>query len=1111
MRFPLNSLPFAAIAVSLLLASCHNPLSAQTVFDLETATLAIDAHGVATLALADGTSCPKSGQAAFTLTTATRRLAPTACQFADGKLDLEYADGSKAQFAVAIGRGFAAFRLTKLVSREKVERFALFSQPLPKDAQIAGTLNSAYVGPHIVAVVAAEPNVHALNDQLEGPRGDRAGCSHQFTQSATAKAGRYAAKFDAACNEQAAGWSMRGKNLAQPTNLSGCRAIRAWVHGDGKGEALKIQLQDGVGGYRDDYIPIDFTGWKQVTLRYPALDTLKYDRVAALSLYYNGLPANTKVSCLVDQIEAVVERAGQEQTIVLEDFESIDSVWWNGLGLSVETCQGHGIEPAAFGVIACPRKEFLDVLERFQPAAGIPSPKPGGALNKRSPWTKRSYLFITSFRQSQFDDVLAMARRGGFDMILMGQESWTTGTGHYDINRDNFPEGLEGLKKTIRRFKDAGFHVGLHVLAASIYPPDSYITPIPDPRLVKGVKTTLAADVDAKATTLPIATTPQQFPADDGGYMGPGTVLQIGDELISYGGYSAKPPFVFNSCGRGHLGTKASAHRKGETVVHLVRSYGYHMYDMDTTLLDEVATNFAKVANACDIDMVYFDGSEALQGDHWYYNAKMHKAFLDKLARKDVLLQGSSFSHYSWHLMARCASADGHGDLKGYLDERSGAFDGLADDSMPLDVGWYYGYDPNCVIDMYEYVLGTTIGYQSSMSFQVSLDSARAHPFTGEILDLIHRYERLRLSGRVPQAMKDRLRIDPALRQVLKPDAPKDLVDKRRDYRLLGDEGHEVFQRVVYTPWQEFRSPADAKKTWRVEVKQGPAAVGFEVQAQEGGMREPGDAYNDPTAVALETFDTLQPYAASSGNGKPLQSLKTGEGGSTSPGVTMNLAVSAEDPRVGKHCLVYSATNPGQQNDGWSFVGKTFNPPLDLAWHKAIGFWMRGDGQGGAFKLQLTDGKGATDYYVQNDYVGWRYHQLLRPAKDPIDYKNVRTLGLYYNGLPAKKTVRCAIDDVKALRQVDTPLVRNPFVEINGKKIAWRGDVRPGQFLLYWPAESVSLYGLPLTKPMRQPVADAPIALPVGVYEVRFGCDGAWMTPARARVTLQPPEKHAIP
>ena len=215
------------------------------------------------------------------------------------------------------------------------------------------------------------------------------------------------------------------------------------------------------------------------------------------------------------------------------------------------------------------------------------------------------------------------------------------------------PGGLNGLSRTLDRFRDQGFKVGLHFLAASIYPPDPYITPVPDRRLVLVATATLAADVDDKADVLPTVTAPAGFPAEDGGYEGDGSVLRVGDELISYGKRSTSPPYGLARCRRGYLGTRASAHRKGEPVAHLIRSYGYHLYDMDTTLLDEVAGHFARVADACRIDMIYFDGSERLQGDHWYYNARMQKAFLDKLQNKNILLQASSYSHYSWHLMAR--------------------------------------------------------------------------------------------------------------------------------------------------------------------------------------------------------------------------------------------------------------------------------------------------------------------------------------------------------------------------------------------------------------------------------------------------------------------------
>ena len=380
-------------------------------------------------------------------------------------------------------------------------------------------------------------------------------------------------------------------------------------------------------------------------------------------------------------------------------------------------------------------------------------------------------------------------------------------------------------------------------------------------------------------------------------------------------------------CHRGYLGTRVAAHKRGDRVAHLVRSFGYHMYDMDTSLLDEVAEHFATVGNACSIDMIYFDGSEQLQGDHWYYNARLHKAFYDKLQNKNIFLQASSYSHYSWHLMSREASADGHGDLKGYLDERSGAFDALHHDLMPLDVGWYYGYDVNSTSDQYEYILGATIGYDSSMSYQVSCAAAAAHPFTGEVFDMIARYEKLRLSGRVPESMRQRLRIDPVL--ATSPEKQVKLLDHRREYRLLGPEEREYFQRVVYEPWHELK-PAETKPTpWAVRVCEPRTRVGVQIHAQTG---------------------------------------------------------------------------PGLE-------GRT---------------------------------------------------------------------------------------------------VLDPFVEVDGHRWQWKGELHAGQYVLFWPDERVAHYGLPLKQPERLPERAASTVLSVGEHVLRFGCRGVLQVPVRVRVTLQPPERHEV-
>ncbi len=1108
-----RSFVYLAAALSLL---CLSPDvwaqdSAIATFDLGTAQLSIDALGYPTLELADADApWPAPAQPLVCLDTEAGLLRPERVTAENERLTAQFPGGALCEWTVTPGAGFLIFEVTRLDAPEAA-RLKLCSLRVPDGAEIMSTLNAASTPAHIVALSAAEVNVLAYTRAIGRRDSDKAGCSHEFEPTDDARVGSSAARFTATAGDEAGGWSVVGHDFLRPLDLSGCTAIRAWVHGDGKGQQLKIQLNDGRGGYRDSYIPITFQGWQHITIDTPALDSLRYDNVATLSIYYNSLPAGESVSCLVDHIEALVERDGKQEAILLEDFERPDSLFWQAktYTLNLDTLTSHGLLPARFGLLASPQQDFLDTMERFESAADLPSPHPDGVWNKRSPWIKRSYLFITRFDASQTDEVIALARRGGFDMILILQSSWTRATGHFEINTDNFPGGLETLASIVQQFKDAGFHVGFHMLGASIYPPDQYLTPVPDPRLVKGASCELAADLDEKVDFFPTTAAPEGFPAEDGGYEGDGTVIQVGNELIQYQSLSLEPPTGFVGCRRGHLSTAPAPHAVAAPITHIRRAYGYHMYDMDTSLIDEVATHFAHVANACDIDMIYFDGSERLQGDHWYYNAKLHKTFFDKLARKDILIQASSFSHYSWHILARSASADGHGDLKGYLDERSGWLDAFKRNAMPLDIGWYYGYDPNCTLDMYEYVLGATIGYDSSMSFQVSLDAARQHPFTGDILDCIARYERLRLSGRVPADMRERLRIEPTLAGKKSPEERATLLDLRREYRLQGPEGEEIFQRVMYSPWQEVNAAVPESAQWRVHVPAGPARVGLQVHAQPGPWTAPGPSWNVSGVVTLETFDDLALYLPGAAPG--VTAIAHGEAGSTLEGVTQQLALSTDGPGEGGSCALYSAESELNTHTGWTFIGKPFTPPLDLSEHRAIGLWLRGDGNGGSFKLQLHDGAKAADFYIVNDYTGWRYHQLRRPETDPIDYAQVRRLNFYYNGLPARTAVSCAIGEIRALPALDVRTLTDPWLELDGRRIECPATLHDGQYAILWPGEPLRQYGLPLDEPALSGSASETFELPEGEYTVTFGCTGPLMAPVRARITLQPPEQHVMP
>ena len=741
-------------------AASTSAQSAEVTFDLATAKVVMTDGGIVqSIRFTDETLSPAAGQQCFSATLTTgESLLPESIQRSNDQLHVKYPGGGSMLFHVKENKGFVLFELMESHLPKGVETLNVFQTALPKGSKIAPILNAGFTESKAIALMAAEPNIQALfmSPPFQSVQSDRDGCSHQIAQEKqAAKLGRFGLRVTATCNEHEAGWVMHGRHSPGPMDLTGCKAIKVWVNGDGNGQLLKIQLLDNSGGHRDDYIKIDFKGWQPFTLTQPRSDTLDYAHVVNLNLYYNAMPAEKTIQCDVDQIEAVLEKNGKEIILALEDFEAIELPRWISASpsLNLKTHAQHGLTPLRFALLAGPREEFMETVQRFEEVADVPSPQFDGDWMRQSSLAKHSYLFLTSFKPSQFDDAVAIAKQGGFDTILIHQNSWCHGTGHYEPNLKDYPEGLPGLVNIVKRFKAAGFRVGFHFLAASIYPPDKYIAPLPDKRLVKDAKISLASAIDVQSDFLPTLTAPKQFPAEDGGYKGNGLDLLVGDERIRYESLSLQPPYGFQGCRRGQLGTKPQPHPKQAAIHHLHRAYGYLMYDMDSTLLDEVTTHFATVADACELDFVYFDGAERLQGDHWYYNAKMIKAFYDKLENKDTLLQASSVSHYSWHLLVRWASADGHDDLKAYLDERSSVFGSRHRLGVPLDVGWYYGYDSMTTPDMYEYILGTTIGYDASFSFQVSVDATLLNPFTRDYLSLIRRFDKLRLSGRVDKDM----------------------------------------------------------------------------------------------------------------------------------------------------------------------------------------------------------------------------------------------------------------------------------------------------------------------------------------------------------------------
>jgi hypothetical protein len=485
------------------------------------------------------------------------------------------------------------------------------------------------------------------------------------------------------------------------------------------------------------------------------------------------------------------------------------------IGLAARCTRKHGMIGARFALAAATRKEFKAAIMETERANGLPCPMLEGQWARDSQPVRRSYLFVVDATEKNIDKMIEYAKIGRFGMIIMLKENWLANHGHFQVNTQSFPEGRASLKRAVAKIHAAGLGAGVHVFGPSISPNDPYVTPKPDDRLAAVPCPPLAEAVDEKSATLTLTGTPQMPPIAPQSDAFPGHWLRVGDEIIAYQTVEAGPPVRVVGCRRGALGTKAAPHPAGTAVKGLLAQWGFFLVDPDSTLADELTANFASVFNECDFDMVYFDASDGTMDaylDNWYYQNKLHLGFYRKF-KKDVLYQTScgTGSGLVWHIVPRSASADGHGDLKRYLDERLPGMLGMEANFTRPDVGWYYMYT-DVRPDQIEYVCAKTIGLDGSISIETSQDAMEKHPRARQMMEMLGRYEECRLAGFFPENVQTLLR------------------EPGKDFKLLRDGAAWKLYRAVYEEPRYVKVLDGKQNVWTIKNERSePVPLGVEV------------------------------------------------------------------------------------------------------------------------------------------------------------------------------------------------------------------------------------------------------------------------------------------
>lgn len=770
-------------------------------------------------------------------------------------------------------------------------------------------------------------------------------------------------------------------------------------------------------------------------------------------------------------------------------------------------------------IIACPTPSLRTIIRGIEIEQGLPSPSLRGEGAKTSTEARKSWMITllaetNSLAAHTPDRVFATAKDLGVEYVVIGLGPWNTTYGHYPINTKYFPRGIESLKTVADRAHSLGLKLGIHVMTGSISKSDSYVTPVPDRRIIKDGKVTLAADLDATAKEIPTLESPGSFGTATGYWAYGGVDVQIDDEIIRYGGIavgrSGLWPYALTNCVRGAYGTRAASHQARADVQHITERYGWYVANPE--LAAEIGRNLADIINLAGLDMVCFDGADVTADPATrFYDAHQVPQAVLRYARRDVLLVSNGSSHFGWHCMTRGGEDDAMSrGFKRWVDDYTVHGWGAQHwrNFFIPDFSWVgiFPHTPTLTAarpDDVELVCARSLGYDGAVGWGLAgcyggastLDTLSRNGRRKEMVDLIRTYEHLRMTNYFPlEALAPLQKLGTEWR-LFPPDQAHDR------YRLLP---------VRYVKSELIRADVPETTSWQLT-----------------------NSFNEqPLRVRIEALPALATYGATNNVVvADFAHLQFSPTGNIAAATSFQLTGGTHPPAgaVARFACMGPSTNsraplmPGYDEVAWvawAQASATLPTPLNLNGHRALGLWICGDGSGAVLDVRLEYQPRSFLHFAQAiNFTGWKYCELGEPESDHLmDYfgyaksslhdlalNRFTTVTLMILNPPRGKNLELLLGRIEALTEIGGHLV-NPRLTVAGAPLVLPVTLEPEQYLEtgdLWDGRDPGLCRVfdPNGQELRRlTLKAAPPAVPAGRSEIQFSTPG--QASARAKVTV---------